>query len=157
MNYCVGFIFNRHLDKILLVKKNPRDLPDRALANFMMGKLNAIGGKLEGNESAKDGMIRECKEETGLDIIDWNHFCTLNTRGGNIFFFYSVTDDISNYKQLEHEELRIYSLYFDAEDRLNLFYQDHNRMPNLDWLIPMALNHMNKLDGVEQFEIKEVY
>jgi 8-oxo-dGTP diphosphatase len=149
MNYCVGFIFNKYLDTILLVLKN------RGPVN-MAGKLNGIGGKIENGESPYQAMVRECKEETGLDIKKWSDFCKLLVNNGNkVYFFYTITDRIYDYKQLEDEELKLYSLYYDVEDRLNKYYQLHNRIPNLDWLIPMALNHYNKLDSA-LFEIKEI-
>jgi ADP-ribose pyrophosphatase YjhB (NUDIX family) len=47
-------------DKILLVKENHR--PDK-------GKWNLPGGKLQLAEDPQDAVIREVKEETGLDFI----------------------------------------------------------------------------------------
>ncbi len=64
-NYIIGCILNKNLDKVLLLKKtkSPEGLEDK-----MIGKLNFIGGKLEYDETPLEGIIRECKEETGLKI-----------------------------------------------------------------------------------------
>lgn len=37
------------------------------------GKWIGVGGKCEANESPDECMLREVKEETGLDILDWNY------------------------------------------------------------------------------------
>jgi 8-oxo-dGTP diphosphatase len=150
MNYCVGFIFDNCLNKVLLVKKN------RGPAN-MAGKLNGIGGKMEEGESGLDAMIRECREETGLDIKNWNFYCKIiTTNSDSIYFYYSITNDMYDYQQMEDETLGIYYLsLLDELQHKKPSYQTHIRMPNLDWLIPMALNHYNLLDGCRSFEIQE--
>jgi len=38
--------------------------------DFHLGKYNGLGGKFEAGESPEDCVIREIKEESGLDIID---------------------------------------------------------------------------------------
>lgn len=62
--YCVGFAFYK--DKVVLIKKNRPD--------FQKGKLNGIGGSLEGDEDPVSAMVREFKEETGIStsIRNWN-------------------------------------------------------------------------------------
>jgi 8-oxo-dGTP pyrophosphatase MutT (NUDIX family) len=152
MNYCVGLIFNNELTRILLVKKNRGP-------ECVKNKLNAIGGKIEKDECGDDAIIRECREETALEINNWIYFCQLQCNEGIIYFYYVVTDDIHDYEQMEDEELKIYNLEFDQEidDRMNLWYQNHSRVANLDWLIPMALNHYKKLDPTKSFTVIENY
>lgn len=125
-DYCLGFIFNKDLDRVLLIKKNrgPKDI---------VGKLNGIGGKIEVNEQAIDAMVRESKEETGLDILAWKGLCILDFSFGKIYCYYVVTDDIFNYKQIEDEIIDIYDI-----SKL-----DKNKscvVSNINWLIPMAIN-----------------
>ena len=55
--YTLGFI--RQGDKILLLNKEK---------GWWMGSWNGVGGKIEPGETPEQGMIREIKEETGLDI-----------------------------------------------------------------------------------------
>ncbi len=151
--YTLGFIFSEDYSKVLLIKKNrgPK-------GTSMKNRLNGVGGKLEINEDPTLGMIRECKEETGLDIKNWNDFCLLSYEFGIIYCYYVVTDDIFKFQQIEDEELKIYDTKqanMGVGNTTNWF-QYYNRMPNLDWLIPMALNQAQKLDNVKVFEVKEI-
>lgn len=63
--YVLGIVLNFEANKILLIsKKRP---------SWQAGLFNGIGGKLNHAEAPLDGMIREFKEETGLDssYADW--------------------------------------------------------------------------------------
>lgn len=150
MNYCVGFIFNEDLTKVLLVKKNRGP-------ECVKNRLNGIGGKIEKDESGDEAIIRECMEETGLKINRWNYFCELKCNEGIIYLYYVATGDIFNYKQLEDEKIGIYSLDCNNEydSIVNDFYKNYLVVANINWLIPMALNHYRKLDRAESFSIKE--
>lgn len=155
MNYCLGFIFNEWLDKVLLIKKN------KGPAN-MAGRLNGIGGKVEKDEAANDAMERECREETGLLISNWDYFCSLSGDDFNVYCYCVVSNEIFNYKQMEDEELGIYDIYpiknpWAGGEGLVLekYLGNYARMPNNDWLIPMALNHVLRIDSAESFNIKE--
>ena len=56
--YVAGFAFNMDGDRVLLVlKKKPA---------WQNGRLNAIGGKIEANESPLQAMVREFREETDV-------------------------------------------------------------------------------------------
>lgn len=68
----VGFIFNKEMSKVLLI--------EREKPAWQAGKLNGIGGHLEKGETIHQCMVRECKEETGLEttVTDWIHFAILN-------------------------------------------------------------------------------
>src|SRR5690348_492914 len=101
MNFCLGFILSRDLTKVLLIKKN-RGFKE------LIGKLNGIGGKIQEGEEKIEAMHRECKEETGLIIDYWSYFCTIDYLDSKIFCYYSITDHIFDYKQIEDEELGIY-------------------------------------------------
>lgn len=148
--FTLGFIFDSKLEKILLIKKN---CPD-----FQRNKLNGLGGKLEENECPYSGITRETQEESELfiDEFKWNKFCELDTKFGYVYCFYTVTDDIYNYKQIEDEPLSLY-LVEEDESIIGVPYFYFDRMANLDYLIPMSLNHAQKLDECELFKIKETY
>jgi 8-oxo-dGTP pyrophosphatase MutT (NUDIX family) len=63
--YCLGFAFNTHRDHVLLILKDqPR---------WMEGKLNGLGGAVEPGEHAVTAMVREFREESGLETSakDW--------------------------------------------------------------------------------------
>lgn len=160
-NFVLGFIFNEALTKVLLVKKNRGSKGLDSMKNL----LNGIGGHVKENEGFYDAIERECLEETNLKIENWIQFCNLDTKIGKIIYFYSITNEIWNFKQIEDEEIKIFFIKQSSGPMIGHllkdieygWYQYYDRMANLDYLIPMALNHYKKLDNAKLFEIKEIY
>lgn len=81
MNYCpilgaLGFILSEDGTKTLMVHRNKRKKDDH------VGKYNGLGGHMERDESASDCIVREIKEEAGIDVLEmklrgtvnWNDF-----------------------------------------------------------------------------------
>ena len=64
-DYTLGFIFNDKLDTVLLIEKKKPE--------WQKGYLNGIGGHVEDDESPKQCIIRECFEETNLEISKWKY------------------------------------------------------------------------------------
>lgn len=62
VRYVVGFAFDPALQHVLLVLKNR--------PSWQAGKFNGPGGKIEEDEEPKHAMVREFKEETGLDTLE---------------------------------------------------------------------------------------
>lgn len=60
--WCLGFIFTPDQNAVVLLKKS---------AHLHIDCWNGLGGKIEKDESALGAMVRECKEESGLDIPRW--------------------------------------------------------------------------------------
>ncbi len=154
--YCLGFIFDQHFKSVLLMQKlrSPVGLEN------MIGKLNGIGGKVEEGEMPYQAMIRECSEECGLDIKNWNYFLTLRARFGHVDCYYAVVslDELKSFKQKEDEILNTYSITEASALTMMLrYYKNYPRMANLDWMIPMAINHYTRDDSVDSFIITEVY
>lgn len=54
----------RNGDKTLMIHRNSRE------GDFHLGKYNGLGGKFEAGESPEECVIREIKEESGLDITE---------------------------------------------------------------------------------------
>lgn len=67
--YVLGFLFDNDNHVWLINKTKP---------DWQKGKLNGIGGKVEGKEDLLDAMTREFKEETGITITDWTKFCVIS-------------------------------------------------------------------------------
>lgn len=135
--------FDKALSNILLIKKNRGPLE-------LHGKLNGIGGKINSGELSVSAMNRECEEETELKIqdINWVDFLRLDARNGFVYCFYTVTDDVFNFKQIEDEELILHPASAINTDNSQI-------KANLSWIIPMAINHYKNLDTTDYFVVKE--
>ena len=87
------------------------------------GQYATPGGKVEYKESPKEGIIRECKEESNVDIKDMivygnNLHTAPNGKNWVDFLFYSNSFDDSNIKNQE-TEMEPFG-WFSLEDALNL-------------------------------------
>lgn len=123
LNYVVGFLFNSDRTQVALVEKQKPE--------WQRGKLNGIGGKIEGDdESPTDAMTREFREETGATVLNWRWFCELKFRGGSIYFFAAI-GDLNALETKEAEQIVVRNV---SEIR------DLQAIPNLRWLIPLALD-----------------
>jgi 8-oxo-dGTP diphosphatase len=135
--YSLGFIFNSAGNEVLLIHKNNPD--------WQKGKVNGIGGKIEIGESSVECIIRETKEETGLDTNneDWIHFGQIinGDKSTSQLFYYIYPGVTSDATTQEDEEIEWFAVN-------NL---PNNIMSNLSWLIPLALDkHLNlEVDHVE--------
>jgi 8-oxo-dGTP pyrophosphatase MutT (NUDIX family) len=105
------YIFNREGTKLLLIKRNEEK---RKKWGFDWG---AIGGKIELGESPKEAIVREAKEEIGLEInskeIKPLFIKDIKKDNENIkHFFYSTKIDESSNVKLngESEEYRWFDL-----------------------------------------------
>jgi 8-oxo-dGTP diphosphatase len=93
----LGLVFSEDLSKVVLIRKNR--------PKFLAGKLNGIGGHIEGGESHRSAMEREFKEETGVRIIPgWELL------GEKVFkdckmFVWTCRADISQVKTMTDEEV----------------------------------------------------
>jgi 8-oxo-dGTP diphosphatase len=67
-NYVVGFMFCKEVDKIVLIKKNR--------PQWQKDQWNGVGGHIESYEKPMDAMIREFREESGVNCDEWNNFLT---------------------------------------------------------------------------------
>lgn len=120
--YCLGFLFSRSLDWVLLIeKKRPK---------WQAGKFNGVGGKIEPNETKQEAMIREFQEEAGLKITDWTAFARMSGPDWTVDCFCAKSDLFDRAKSKTDEEIVFIQLPIRPEYAV---------IPNLQWLIPMAL------------------
>ncbi|CAN5728807.1 hypothetical protein BH24ACT21_BH24ACT21_15240 [soil metagenome] len=125
MNYVVGFYFSECGEQVALIRKlNPE---------WQRGLLNGIGGKVEPGERPYDAMMREFEEETGAHIEGWRLFCTATTEDDRLHFF-TARGDLTELYSAETEEV----LTVTVEDISTL-----DTIPNLRWLVPLALDEGN--------------
>jgi 8-oxo-dGTP diphosphatase len=129
INYVLGFAFDLRSQQTILIKKNK--------PKYLKGMFNGIGGKIEPKEDVVFAMVREFREETGLQTLpdDWEIFAYLNKPHDYfvwVFRNFNMQSAIS-FQRLgtETEEIKV----FDLEALpFNSF------VPNLKWLIPLALD-----------------
>lgn len=99
--YVVGFITDDN--RVLLINKNR--------PKWQEGLFNGIGGKVEGNESPLEAMIRETKEETGLEINEWESIETISFKNGVELHAYSShisSSDIEQFQSLTDEKVSLF-------------------------------------------------
>lgn len=137
--YVAGFMFgcvNGHALEVALVRKQKG-------GQFQVGKLNGIGGKIDGDETPMNAMIREFAEETGSETNsrDWREYCVLGGTDWRVHFFVCLTGAGKVLQTIEEEQIGWHSLNKDD------FYL--GCVPNLSWLIPLALDKDNVFAQVE--------
>jgi 8-oxo-dGTP diphosphatase len=127
MRYTCGFLFDRHGDWVWLIKKSK--------PKWQAELLNGIGGKIEPGETADQAMRREFLEETGSDVDGWREFLMLSGADYTVSFFRHFWDDSEvSFDQVAKpitEEAPVLA------DVRNL---PVNVIPNLRWIVPMALD-----------------
>lgn len=120
----VGFHFDEKLEKVVLIRKLKPD--------WQKNKLNGVGGKIEGDETPLDTMVREYEEETGVktELFHWQYFMTMQGEDFKIFYFVAQ-GDISTVRSVEAEKVEVTNL----ED-LTLTRKD--TVENLAWITGAA-------------------
>lgn len=120
--YVCGFAFDPATLDVLLIRKL------RPL--WQAGRLNGIGGKVEEGETPIEAMVREFREETGLEVGagEWEHLATLTGEGWKVLFFRAFTA-IAGASSPTDEVVGRYAL--DDVSRLRV-------IPNLRWVVPLA-------------------
>lgn len=125
-DYCLGF--NIYNESVLLVKKNK--------PKWQAGRFNGIGGKREGSESFLDSMVREFREETGVETKhhEWKKIAFLWRHDRfymHVFVRRAVLGDFKaiNDSGEQNHELRISSVMAMDESLLLL---------NVKWMLSLA-------------------
>uniref|UniRef100_A0A6M3KYS9 Nudix hydrolase domain-containing protein n=1 Tax=viral metagenome TaxID=1070528 RepID=A0A6M3KYS9_9ZZZZ len=137
--YVVGFAFDHSCKSVLLIYKRTPE--------WQRGLINGIGGKIKKGELPIQAMVREFKEETGVetDNSDWIYFC-LMTAGKEEIYCYYMIGGAHDATSMEDEVVR----WFEVGD-------DNDFISNLNWLIPLALeDDLQKNKGINLF-VKATY
>jgi 8-oxo-dGTP diphosphatase len=127
--YCLGFCFSTLRHRVVLIKKLKPE--------WQRDKWNGVGGKLEPGESPLDAMRREFKEETGSEVNDWERYCLMEGESWLVHCFRAFEDVKVS---APTDELTAW-----IDMHVN-FYEMMPLIPNLRWLIPMALDK-DRLNG----------
>lgn len=125
MDYVAGFLFSADRERVVLVEKIRPD--------WQRGRLNGVGGKIAASDASPHAaMVREFEEEAGLRVGGWEKFREIHHLGDLTHFFrVFAKGPLGRVHGMEEEKVSAYPVSEVA--RLNT-------MPNLRWLIPMALD-----------------
>lgn len=131
ITYCLGFAFTDYDNFVVLIKKNK--------PAWQKGLLNGVGGKIEGDETPVDAMTREFREETGVATLphDWTRITTMKCSSDAVVHCFAarLPRDNQNVASPTDEYVALFSIY-DVRNHPKV-------IPNLRWLIPMALHRLD--------------
>lgn len=137
--YVTGFLFSQDASHVVLIEKlNPL---------WQRGLFNGIGGKVEANEASVDAMVREFFEETGVATHpkDWCCYAKIyRAKCYDVDVYFAHSDLAFSAKTIELEQVHI----------IKLNELPSNIIPNLQWLIPLALD--KQADFSQPVLIKEI-
>lgn len=128
--YCLGFAFTDHENFVILIRKNKPE--------WQRGLFNGVGGLIEPGECSNVAMAREFQEETGIETFctDWTPVTQMDFPDDTTVFCYAtrLPRHKETFTQMTEELVGLHSLT----------ELDHPKLiPNLRWLIPMALEVLN--------------
>lgn len=127
--YVAGFVVCREAGRMALIRK--------ARPAWQRGKLNGIGGHVEEQDkSTLAAMRREFAEETGgSEQWDWRHFLLLEGADWMVYFFVALVDEafLLSLRGTIDEALEVHDIG-------NVLSEGFDIIPNLRWIIPMALD-----------------
>ena len=140
--WVVGFLFDDGAERVILIRKNRPE--------WQAGKLNGVGGKIDGDESIQQAITREFREEAGVHITDWHHFASLTWEEGIVHFLRSfavqvVLDACWTVTDERIEQHRVCTLSEPGPGRDCV-------TPNLLWLVPLAAHRHDTYDLIDVAE-----
>jgi len=137
----LGFAFSFNHQQVALIKKNR--------PSWQKDKYNGIGGHIESYELINEAMSREFAEETGVitSPSSWKCFGKMGGNNWDVWLF-AAELDLEKIKSKTDEEVEIWTIPASYEG-----YKNDNIIVNLSWLIPTALNYLNK----ENFKVDIKY
>ncbi len=125
-NYVLGFLFRDSRTSVVLIRKRKPKWQD--------GLLNGIGGKIEVGESPYEAMVREFREECGVDTSKsgWREYAEMSGDDFKVFCLKACDSDA--WRQVGTVEVEKVECHH--PDLLN----QQDCVSNLLWLIELALD-----------------
>ena len=130
--YTVGFLFSLNGESVCLIKKTKPD--------WQKGFLNGVGGKVEEGESYINCIIREFKEEAGVEILNWIEAGKMVSNEWEVMVYFAFDDSINNVASLTEEEVDIYNVKELSKEKV---------LPNVPILIGLCLNREVKSFAIQ--------
>lgn len=154
--YVAGLLFGDSHSKVMLIRK--------ARPEWMRGKLNGIGGHIEPGEFAIDAMCREFLEETGLTIDPhkWSKFALLGDEESSkpwLIHWYTAAVVSSNAYKPSFDPISPGEPvgWYPTNGIITQEGLGEPVMPNLPWLVAMAIEHLDGTNRVQRYYITEKY
>lgn len=146
IHFVIGIAVSK--DNIVLIRKNRPE--------WQAGRINFPGGKIEINEKPEDCIVREFKEETGVETIvsDWTLLGTIGRNGGIAkyqflaYIYYAESEKFNFAKTVESEEIMVIPRSQFLTDRELI--KDY--LPNLLWFYHFSQSQ-DRLDYGTEFAV----
>jgi 8-oxo-dGTP diphosphatase len=130
IEYVLGFAFSDDCKNVVLIKKeNP---------SWQRDRLNGVGGKVEIGESLHESMVREYKEETGVEttVDQWKQFGQMESDTWVVYCFSCINQSVfDNSKTTEKEEVIKVVI-----DNILTNRSSKTHISNIPWLLTFALD-----------------
>ncbi len=133
IHYVMGLAFKNNRQYVVMIQKLKGP-------SYVVNKWNAVGGKVEPDETIHQAICREFQEETNVStkIEDWRHFCDLVGDDYRVSCFTTQLPDEAAPITMETEIVKVWPMYSLPTEIV----------PNIRWLIPMALDKTETGNGV---------
>lgn len=121
--YVVGFLFDSSHTQVAMIKKIKGPVG-------VKGKWNGVGGHIEESDfNSYSAMSREFKEETGVDVseFEWKKFAILEGMNWSMACFTHTSDDVFKVCTMEKEPVMVLPI----EELLARRYDVVNNLPVL--------------------------
>jgi 8-oxo-dGTP diphosphatase len=105
-------------------------LMSRTRPAWQAGRVNALGGRLMGGETAVEAARREVREEAGVDVAVWNEVLEWDDAEYRLHVMSAVSDRAEEARTMEDQEV-----FLGSVEALPA-----NVIDNLRWLVPLALD-----------------
>ena len=124
--YVLGFAFDDTGERVVLIRKK------RPL--WQAGRLNGVGGHIDGIECSYRALVREFKEKTGVETEDWNSFGKIYGADWECWLYWlSDSKIVGAVKTVTDEPIEVHLV--------KALQNSKELISNLHWLIPAALDH----------------
>lgn len=141
--YVVGFPFSDDKELVMLLRKNKPD--------FQAGRLNGVGGKVEEFDRLRNAksirvnaMEREWLEESRglIGPLDWKWFVTFQGNNSIVHAFkaFADTDTLMKLHGEKNDTGEVFVGFLTDFITSRPNAEANRLMPNLSWLLPMALD-----------------
>lgn len=144
-NYVVGFLFNKDLTEVVLIRKEKPP--------WQKGRWNGVGGKVEAGETPAEAMEREFEEETGKNVPSraWLGFGRLHGPNWQIYLFAAAVDGITDVRTVTSEPVERWRVI-----DLQLSRSPIPLLGNIRWMLAMAKSILVGEESCKYFDIEEL-